>query len=591
MRHLSEMVADTRKPDRPRVAVWAHSAAPEIEIDCPGTLLASESTGDGILEDVRTVARFRFAEADAKHIQGNANIAFDLVFNDEPYPLDPDDNLMKRSRLLISTASEFIRSLERSVGDRPPLRPEHRSMASFVRPSASSPWGPIDLRASPQGSEIETALSESDLGLAAYYDPDGNITMLLRSGDTIYGRPIPPALPLDPNVVKGTAAEDASLAVACMWGLPDFVMRPSVIRKGTGSRELGDGTIICGQRGLAIQVKSRRSDTGDQAREMRWVLKKAAEGARQACGTVRSLRLGPVDLVSLRGNAIKCDGSGIEWAGVVIIDHPALPEVVVTPSITAVLPTVILARRDWDFLFDHLRSASAVVDYVHRVCQHEPRALGKESIRYYELAHADELATTRPSPRWITDLGAHRVSRPVLPKEPASVNDSVGHTVFRIILDDIATAETNRDEWERLTTLAWIDRVSVSTRAGLGRLLLTHLDEVRAASKDSTLWRFRRLIQDEGFLQLAFGACSHLTALHREAFRQWCMIRHEDFVSLGVVPAGETPTTVAVLLTPRYDRRRPWDTTMIAMRGDLDLPPEELASMRSVWTGTGDGTE
>lgn len=591
MRHLAEMVAGSRELDRPRVAVWAHSAAPEIFVDTPGELIRCESTGDGVLERARTVARFTFAASGSPQIQGNPAVAFDLIFNDEPYPVDPDDNLMARSAGLMSAAREFIRSMERSLSGHVSSRSSPRPMSSVVRSADGSPWGQLDLESFPQGSEIETALAGSDLGLALHYDADGNITMLLRSGASTYGRPIPPALPLDPNLIQGTAAEHASLAAAAMWGLPDFVMRPRLIRKGTGWRELGDGTIISGRRGLAIQVKSRESEAHDLARETRWVLKKAAEGARQARGSVRSLRAGPVDLVNGRGRTVRYHGGDMDWVGVVILDHPSSPGVVATPPAAPDLPIVVLLRRDWDFLFDQLRSVSAVVDYVHRVAQQEPQALGREIVRYYELAQADEDASAGPPAAWITELGAQQVTQPILPKAPASSADTTGHTVFRIILEEIAAVEIERAEEERLQTLALIDRFSVGDRADLGRMLLGHLDDVMEAPTDSTMWRFRRVIQDDGTLQLAFGACSQFTELHREAFRQWAMLRHHDFMGLGVAPAGETPKTVAVLLTPRHDGYRPWDTTMIAIHGDLELEPEEVASMRMFWSnlaGAGD---
>jgi hypothetical protein len=38
--------------------------------------------------------------------------------------------------------------------------------------------------------------------------------------------------------------------------------------------------------------------------------------------------------------------------------------------------------------------------------------------------------------------------------------------------------------------------------------------------------------------------------------------------------------TVAVLLTPRQDGRRPWDTTMIAVAGDLGLTDEVVSALR-----------
>jgi hypothetical protein len=129
-----------------------------------------------------------------------------------------------------------------------------------------------------------------------------------------------------------------------------------------------------------------------------------------------------------------------------------------------------------------------------------------------------------------------------------------------------------------------IDRFSVGDRAELGRLLLTHLDAVTEVAIDSTAWRLRRIIQDDGALQLAFGACSQLTEVHREAFRQWTMLRHHQLTEIKSTREGPIPKTVAVLLTPRYDGERPWDTTMCAIDGKLTLEPEEVASMAAFWS-------
>lgn len=588
MRHLAHMVSPERNPEQPRVAVWAHSASPQIDVGTHGLLHECVSTGDGLLESVRTVARFVYDNARPPQISGNPNVAFDLIFNDEPYPADPDDNLMARSATLIAMAHEFVRAMKRSLQDRPPPRLTPRYRSSVALQTVGSPWGRLATESSAHEDEVAAALAESELGLAMYYDPEGNMTMLLRRGDVTYGRPIPPALPLDPGLQQGIAAEDASLAAASIWGLPDFVMRPRAIDKGSGRREVGDGTIITGDRGLAVQVKSRQANSGDPSRETNWVLKKAAEGARQARGTVRTLCAGSVDLVNVRGRTVRCAGAEIDWVGVVILDHPAPPEVVVESTTGNEPKIVVLLRRDWDFLFDQLRSVSAVVDYVHRVAADEPRPLGDEAIRYYELAQADEDASARPPAAWATKLGATAAAHPILPKVPASSVDTTGHTVFRVILEDIALTEIDRDETDRLATLSLIDRFSVGERAELGRLLLTRLDDVMKAPSGSTKWHFRRVIQDDGTLQLAFGVCSQFSELHREAFNQWAMLRHHEFTTAGLAQVTDTQRTVAVLLTPRHDGRRPWDTTTISIHGELAFTSDELASMQSLWSNRPD---
>jgi len=582
MRHLSTLIEPRREGGRQRVAVWAHSAAPQVEVDPPRYVASLESEGDGVLERARTVARFSIAGDRLGDVRGNPNIAFDMIFNDEPWPADPDDNLVKRSAALLATASEFIRGLERSLGLRPPIHPARRSLSHVHGPQQIS-WGPVDLTGSPHAAQIAEAFSSSDVSLAAHWDDEGNLTMLIKTETAVYGRPIPPALRLDPGKRQGSAAEDAALAAASIWGLPDFVLSPKQMEKGSAQREIGDGTIITDGRGLAVQVKSREAMSGNPARERNWLLKKAKEGARQAAGTVRSLRMGPTTLINGRGRAVPCDGSQVAWVRVVILDHGAPPQDIVPMADDTDLPVVTLLRRDWEFLFDQLRSVSAVVDYVHRAASDGPRPLGDEPVRYYELADADEQAAEDAPVHWIDRLGAQQSSHPILPKAPASSADVTGHAVFRVILEDIAEGPFERDETDRLQVLALLDRFSVAERAHLGRLLLEHLNDVTKAPPETTLWRSRRVIQDSGRLHLAFSACSQFTELHREAFRQWTMLRHHEFVTAGVTPEGETPWTIAVLLTPRHDGYRPWDTTMIAIHDALDLSPDEIAGMRSLW--------
>lgn len=41
--------------------------------------------------------------------------------------------------------------------------------------------------------------------------------------------------------------------------------------------------------------------------------------------------------------------------------------------------------------------------------------------------------------------------------------------------------------------------------------------------------------------------------------------------------------SVGILLTPRHDGLRPWETTMNAIDGDLELTPAEVQSLARVW--------
>ena len=566
-----------------RVVVWAHSSEPRFESIDPGGKVVVVPLGDGLLERRLPVAQFTCSGVRPDRVRTNPMIAFDLIFNAPPYPSDPDDNLMTRSALLLATAKEFVRGMERSVDvSRAAERP---SFGSLVPTLDGAPWGEVDLSSTENGAEIDKGLRDSDLGIATYYDAGGNVTILLRVGDRTFGRPIPSALALDPATDVGAAAEEASQEAASLWGLPDFVLTPKLLKKSEARREIGDCTVVVGSRALAVQVKHRTpQETDDPDVEVRRIQKRIRKAAAQAAGSIRSLVGSHIELVNARGRTIPVTGSALEWCRVVLIDHPNAPGgIVVRGEDHGSLPLVVLLRRDWDFLFDQLRSTSAVVDYLFRVAGDESHDLGHEPARYFELAKADDEAVEANGPaEWTKLLDSPTFSHPILPTIPASNMDEAGATVYRLILEDIAETQFERDESDRLKVLSMLDRYPVRERAELGRLLLTHLDDV-VATTTGVKWQFRRTVLDDGYLQLAFGACSSFSELHREAFRQWAMLRHHEFSQLQDPDDFHVHRTVAVLLTPRADRVRLWDTTLFALFGDLGHSEEEIRQMGTLW--------
>jgi hypothetical protein len=568
-------------PNQRLIAIWAHSARPTFDSPDAGAEIVGDVLRDGVLETSHTVATFTCTGTDAARVRANPMIAFDLVFNAEPLPRDPDDNLMARSSLLLAFAREFVRGMQRSTQVD---NDDHPAYATRMPIMARSPWGEVDVASTPDGTLIDEALDQSDLGVGVHTAADGTTTVLLLVDGVTFGRPIPAAIELDPEVDPGTAAEDACRSAASFWGLPDFVMRPAVVRKGRASREAGDGTIVVGSRALAIQVKHRMPAAGNNATaEIGRIIKRIDTGARQASGSIRSLSNGSVPLVNGRARTVGTLAPDLEWCRVVILDHPSAPEVTIPGATHPAVPLVVLLRRDWDFLFDQLRSLSAVVDYLFRVAGDDDHTLGAESARYYRLAKADESALlSRHQAEWAKALEIPTFSQPALPLVPPSSLDAAGATVYRLILEDIAESPIDSEEHVRLWMLGLLDRYPVIERAVIGRLLLGQLDGV-ARLTEETRWHFRTTTLDEGTLQLAFGVCSMLSEMHREAFRQWAMLRHHDLCERQQHDADRL-STVAVLLTPRWNGgARLWDTTTVALNGALDLEHDELEQMRELW--------
>lgn len=562
---------------RPVIAFWAHSANPMVEVDPPAVVSDLQCLPDGVLVDWHRVATFR-APPGAAGVRANPNIAFDPILNMEPWPEDPDDNIDVQCRGLLGMVEELICAFERSVGLRAPLTEGRFRLV----PIEDDPvWARVDIGEAP---DIEAGLRSSDLGLATYRAGD-ELIMLVQRPDGVYGRIVPVAEPLDQSRERGTAAEDASRDSASRWGLSDFVFRPETIQRGNATREVGDGTIVCGDRGLAVQVKARTEATDQPDRERAWISKRAKEGARQASGSVRTVRRNPMPHVNARGRSITIDGNAIQWVGVIIIDHDTPPDVVFAYEQGVPIPYVVILRREWDFLFNHLRSTTAVVDYLHRIAT-DQIAPGEHVANYYELALADEQSPPDLSgsriPASLSDP-ALRKSHPVLPIEPASAADEYGARMYLQILEDIALSPWDREESDRVNVLHLLDKLPVAERAGMGRQLLTHMGRAPYVAIGTARWDFRRYLLGTADLHLGYAVCNQFTDLHKEAFRQWVLLRHTEWIKALEPERRRLSTTVAVMLTPRHDHVRPWDTTLYAVFGEVPLEPEELAAMERLW--------
>lgn len=396
--------------------------------------------------------------------------------------------------------------------------------------------------------------------------------------------PGPAALRLD--APKGIAVESATQDAASLWGLPDFVFPPAVLRVASGCREIGDRLIVVGALALVVQVKTREAPTSDVDKERRWLERHISDGVRQAEGTIRFLQREQVQLPNARGRLIEIDGNHLRWVVVVVLDHPDASQALERVEASRKHPCVVLIRRDWEFLFDQLKSISAVASYLERVAD-EPGDLGEEPVRYYQLAGADAEAAPRELHPALLARGARRFSGPLLPMAPVGSEDRESDLLVRMIFEDVATTPpgpvdgggSSFDETDRLKVLAELDGLLVGQRAEIGRFLLDALKVVAETDPEATEWRLRRIIGESS--HLAFGVCSKHSEAHQAAFGAWVQLRHHELQEM--TGGFEDATTVGVLLTPRHQGRRPWDTTMVAVSGDLGLDDEQLASYREVW--------
>lgn len=404
--------------------------------------------------------------------------------------------------------------------------------------------------------------------------PEPTLVLRVETPDGVFLRPIMPASLLPPDVEHGGAAEEATRSAAAFWGLPDFVFRPALRPRGSGSRELGDAILVVGDRAASVQVKARHSPSNDDRKERSWLDKNIRQGTRQATGTIRALTSTPMtNLVNERGRSVAIEAARRAWLKVVVVDHP---------GITRYMPAagaVVLLRRDWEFLFEQLRSTYAVLDYLHRVTSEPPVLLGEEPVRYYEFAAADAVAPPGEADPRLTALGSESKSVPLLPQAPAGHGQDEFHVVVRIVLEDIATTGS-ADETARLDALAALDSIPVAYRAELGRDILRWMAEVAAVPEPGQTWRFRN-ISWPGRPYVLFGAATRFSAAVAATFGDYVSLRHQQ--QLELMPERAEMLSVGVLLTPRHDGYRPWDTTMAATRGDQGLDPRSREALELVW--------
>ncbi|MFD6936961.1 hypothetical protein ACFWAP_12560 [Streptomyces goshikiensis] len=410
------------------------------------------------------------------------------------------------------------------------------------------------------------------------------MTLIVDTPEGTHIRRIPPALPLPAHVEHGPGAEEATHTAAATWGMPDFVFQQAGHAvKGSGRRELGDGLLVAGHRAAVIQVKARTIAPKLDAQEISWIQKVAAKAMSQAKGTVRQLRMLPADMVNGRDRTLTVDGNTFEWIAVFLLDHPHVPPNTRVTWQPLGIPAIALTRRDWDFLFDQLRSTTAVLDYLFRAADEPTIPLGDEPVRYYELAAADAETAPQDIDTELVGAGGTLFSAPQLPQAPAGSDGTNVHRVLRIILEDIALTPL-RDpmtELDRFTVLSDLDRLPVAARAQWGHLLLDMLRDVPDVPEGNCKWRFRRLLHADSSRQLIVGAATRFDPTIQAAFTAYVQLRHHEVTTR--TGRTEESSTLGVLLTPRPAGGRPWDTSTVRVDGDLGLPPEDVQLYSDVW--------
>ncbi|MEU8632779.1 hypothetical protein AB0C38_11460 [Amycolatopsis sp. NPDC048633] len=413
-----------------------------------------------------------------------------------------------------------------------------------------------------------------------------SLTLVIETEAGTAIRRIPDASPLPEADTQGHAAEDAIRDAAATWGLPDFVFLPEQQRVGSGVRELGDGLLLVGDHAAVIQAKSRTEPTDNVERELSWLRKNVDKGLKQGSGTVRQLKLTSATMTNARGRTVPVDGKDYTWLTVVIVDHADPPNGFLPPSAPTEVPSVVLLRRDWEFLFDHLRSTRFVLAYLLRAASGgDIVELGDEPRRYHEYALADIAADPDPVHPSVAALAgatpSSAASSSRAPLEPAGHDDHPKHLLFRMLMEDIAkTTVPAEQEPDRLLMLAAIDGMPVEQRTELGATLLRFFASAAAHDGEGTLSHSRTVIPNPGeFTPLLFMVASDLSEIAKDALAIRTHLLHCDF---SVAVEEWEHCTVGVMLTPTTMPGRLWDTSTSALWGDPGHSPELLARMRQV---------
>lgn len=277
----------------------------------------------------------------------------------------------------------------------------------------------------------------------------------------------------------GTHAEEAARRLAAELGVKDFVYDPVEVPKGDNTREVSDGMLIVGDRGLILQIKSRDpSADRDSAKITRWAVKKAAEAVRQVQGTRRTLETTKVALRSRRGHELVLEPPHT-WAGVVLLDLDPVPDGLRVCSGDD--NTIVMTLADWHELHYMILSTSGVIDYVKRVVEHSIEAdLGHEWGRYRRFAKADLISAIEPG------------YEPVLPLNPLSDSDRIFASVLDEWIDsDIAVTPVDDGRYtanQVRSAIEIVDSIPILLRVQIGRAMLSRIrDSVLSGEPRSTL--------------------------------------------------------------------------------------------------------
>lgn len=382
------------------------------------------------------------------------------------------------------------------------------------------------------------------------------------------------ATKLPDGVTRGYAAEESIKLAASVGGLADFFFLPKVVHQGRSNTEIGDGVIVAHGMAAVIQSKARGDEVTDDAdKESRWLDKNIKKALKQAKGSAKQLSSCRRRMTNARQRSVLVDGTALRWFGVVVIDHPYVPSGYI-PSLddSGDLPCLVMLRRDWEYLFDHLRSTRAVLMYIRRLAGIES-VLGDEPARYTALAISDEQCNP-PEP-----LTGVRALSEAFEAHPISPLKSVGNAdlFFRQMLEDVACPDTTLDEWDRIRMLMCLDTLPALTRVDLSTFVSSFLQSAEGLPAGQSLSITRLFIPGDGSTPIVFMAMTGDVEVS-----QWQLQRRTRLLSYDHAQSLDRKEQVAVgvLFTPTYDRAKPLHTHTVFIDGDSGLDDDQASEIR-----------
>lgn len=403
------------------------------------------------------------------------------------------------------------------------------------------------------------------------YIIDGRVAFSARENSLMIMR-VPPARQLEEDRT-GAAVERVAAASANHWGLPDFVFGSKQVAKGrNGTRELGDRLIRVGEFLLSVQVKSRHAKPVHPEEERGWIERNAARALRQGAGTLRTLRNAPENLDSERGHPVYTDPQELSCVVVALIDHPKPPRDLIVDLARTKQPSVVLLRREWDFLFTQLRSTYAVAAYLHRVAD-KPNVLGMEATRYFDLAQKDAYGSSKHPTHPSHGLLA------VLPPNP---EDEDAYALIKGLYEYLATAHAFDSEEERFRVLTAVDSLPLLARTHAGRTVIDSEQHFAEHRELSNQWQMCSAWAQQQHVQLSIAVYSDpVSAAALAEFQRWVRWRHHQLSE--ELSCIEKALTVGILRCSPADGHSHPTTHALLVRGKSDVSSDELTEMKCSW--------